>query len=609
MIRDCWWLIPALLWFGGCGERPTAPEANPPSRLPRPALAGICAVELGGDGRFRNPHGIAVDRSGTVYITDIEKRQVLKFRADGSYQASWPVPSRSAGGFATPRDVALDDAGNVYVADMAGDCVLVFDAEGNLRNRWGARGAGPGELYSPLGLAIARQSIFVLDFCQRVQRFDLSGMFQAGWSLFDGSAADFPCAFGIDVDRHGAVWVVEQTKNRLRKFDSDGNLLLSLDDAGATPGSLQEPIAVAVGPSGIVLVAESSDDRVQMFDSNGRFLLQWSLVTPCATPYGSTPIGIAAPRTGVVLILDATNSRVLEYHLERTTSERDWWTWGQFGGDPGGFYQPRGIAVDRGVVYVSDLYSRVQAFSLEGDFLRQVGSPGEGEGQLLYPTGLAVAEGLLFVADGRNQRVLVFDSLGEPRGSFRIENGPENQQASPRGIATDVAGNLYVCAASARIDVFTTAGAFLRSFGVAGTGPGMLTDALDVGVLPDGTVLVADSGCRCVQRYDASGVFLGNFVVYPSGSGSPRGLHVAPDGRVFVSTSSRIFEYDEAGTPVSSWGGAGVCRGEFSDARDLAADAEGRLFVVDSGNHRIQVFVRPTPGSGLGFGPSQRGVR
>jgi sugar lactone lactonase YvrE len=51
----------------------------------------------------------------------------------------------------------------------------------------------------------------------------------------------------------------------------------------------------------------------------------------------------------------------------------------------------------------------VQAFDVDGQFLTQWGSPGEGEGHFVAPNGICVQNGVAYVVDSRNRRVQVFD--------------------------------------------------------------------------------------------------------------------------------------------------------------------------------------------------------
>src|SRR6266404_4609388 len=64
-----------------------------------------------GPGQFRIPHGIAVDRRGTVYVADRENSRIQLFTPDGRFQAEWTDVAR-------PCQVFIDAAGDVYVAEL-----------------------------------------------------------------------------------------------------------------------------------------------------------------------------------------------------------------------------------------------------------------------------------------------------------------------------------------------------------------------------------------------------------------------------------------------------------------------------------------------------------
>jgi len=73
----------------------------------------------------------------------------------------------------------------------------------------------------------------------------------------------------------------------------------------------------------------------------------------------------------------------------------------------------------------------------------------------------------------------------------------------------------------------------------------------------------------------------------------PAGVAVGPDGSVFVAdgyVNSRVVKFDRSGAFVRAWGGKGRGPGQFDLAHGVAVDAQGRVFVVDRRNKRIQAF-------------------
>ena len=84
----------------------------------------------------------------------------------------------------------------------------------------------------------------------------------------------------------------------------------------------------------------------------------------------------------------------------------------------------------------------------------------------------------------------------------------------------------------------------------------------------------------------------------------PNDVLIAPDGSIFVGEGhgaqfldeagpdalSRISKFSPDGTFIKSWGSWGYGTGEFRAPHSLSMDSQGRLFVADRGNRRIQIF-------------------
>jgi DNA-binding beta-propeller fold protein YncE len=129
-----------------------------------------------GPGQFALPHGIAVDRRGTVYVADRENSRVQLFTPDGKYLAEWTDVAR-------PCQVFIDTVENVYVAELGfhagrwpgtaapsadapGGRVSVFDTHGELQARWGGgrNPCTPGDFFAPHGICVdSRGDLYVAE--------------------------------------------------------------------------------------------------------------------------------------------------------------------------------------------------------------------------------------------------------------------------------------------------------------------------------------------------------------------------------------------------------------------------------------------------------------
>lgn len=76
----------------------------------------------------------------------------------------------------------------------------------------------------------------------------------------------------------------------------------------------------------------------------------------------------------------------------------------------------------------------------------------------------------------------------------------------------------------------------------------------------------------------------------------PADMVVAPNGDIFVADghdaggNNRIVKFSKDGKFLMQWGKTGSGVGEFQDPHALAMDSQGRLFVGDRANSRIQIF-------------------
>jgi len=119
-----------------------------------------------GPGQFHVPHGIAIDRSGVVYIADRENSRIQLFTPKGVFISEWTDLAR-------PSEVFIDRSGKFYVSelgyragmwpgttaptpDATGGRVSVFDAKRNLIARWGGgdNPTAPGDFFAPHDICV-----------------------------------------------------------------------------------------------------------------------------------------------------------------------------------------------------------------------------------------------------------------------------------------------------------------------------------------------------------------------------------------------------------------------------------------------------------------------
>ena len=203
--------------------------------------------------------------------------------------------------------------------------------------------------------------------------------------------------------------------------------------------------------------------------------------------------------------------------------------------------KPTGVSVspDGGIFVADTHYFRIIAYDAQGNELLRFGEFGRGPGQFIYVTDVAFgSDGRLYVSEyGGNDRVQVFDQAGHYLFEFS-SMGEHGRLSRPQSLAFDESGReLYIAdACNHRIVVVNSQGEYLREFGTVGRGLGQLTYPYGLTILRDGSIVVAEFGNNRLQRFDATGKPLGIYGSIGRGPGQlqyPWGVAATPD-RVFV---------------------------------------------------------------------------
>jgi len=225
-------------------------------------------------------------------------------------------------------------------------------------------------------------------------------------------------------------------------------------------------------------------------------------------------------------------------------------------------------------------------------FVLKWGTSGTADGQFLTPRGIAVdSTGNVYVAEGNGNRFQKFDGSGNFLMKAGIFGDVPGGFVSPSGIAVDSAGNIYVSDEfTNRVSKFNSSGTYQSSIGPSGflNASGVAVDSAD-------NVYISDANNHRIRKYDSSGAFITQWGSSGAGDGlfnSPSGLAIDSSDNVYVADTgnNRIQKFTSAGVFITKWGTAGSGNGQFTSPLGVSADTTGNVFVADNGNNRIQSF-------------------
>ncbi len=254
----------------------------------------------------------------------------------------------------------------------------------------------------------------------------------------------------------------------------------------------------------------------------------------------------------------------------------------------GRFATPRATAWDpRGFLYVVDKTARIQKFDADGKFILKWSTPASEKGR---PTGMIVdGKGELLVADTHYHRILRYSPDGVLLSEFGSEGSGPGQFLYPTNIAIGPDGSLYISeyGGTDRIQVFTPEGKLIRTWGSFGEDPGQFKRPQSLAISGE-RVYVADACNHRIQVFSLDGKLLNSWgdLKYPYG------VSIDPKGNVIVAQYGRhcVSKFDPEGRPIASAGHPGTGPADLNTPWSALPIGGDRIAVVDSGNHRVQLW-------------------
>ena len=553
-------------------------------------VAGTGEEGYSGDGgpavaaELDGPSGVAVDGSGTIYISDTSNQRVRRVNNLGTITTIAGIGGRGYGGndgkpavrasVSWPRGLAVDGAGNVYIAASGDSRILRVDTSGIITTV-----AGTGE---------------------------------EGYSGDGGPAVDAGLSnpYDVAVDGAGNLYIPDGSNHRVRRVDASGTITTiagqgeggySGDGGPAVRARLDLPTNLTVDGSGNLLIVDARNNRIRRVDTSGTITTVAGIGESGFSGDGGQavsawlydPAGIAFDKLGNLYIADRENNRIRRVDTSGAittvagTGERG------YSGDGGPAVsaqlgRPASVAVDSsGNLYIGDdWYGHIRRVDASGTITTIVPN-------LNDTRGLAVdGSGNLYIAQFAHSKILRLDTsgtittvAGTGEEGYGGDGGPavEARLDNPGGVAVDGSGNLYIADTfNHRIRRVDTAGTITTIAGIGrgidngGTGPA--TEAVvrtPYGVAVDGTGNLYIAGGGRIKRVDASGII----------------TSIAGTGR----------------WGYSGDGGPGVAADLFYP-HGIAVDISGNVYFSDRGNHRIRVLKPGTTPPGGMPGPGDEEV-
>ena len=403
-----------------------------------------------------------------------------------------------------PEGLAVDPAGNLYIAEpgnfrirkvSAGGVISTVAGNGS-QGFSGDGGPAIAAQLAPVAVAVDSASSLYIADNNRIRKVTTAGIIStvAGngtWGFSgDGGPANLAQIYGPDntiIDSEGNLYIADMNNHRIRKVTAagiistvagNGSQGFSGDDGPATDAQLNQPSGVAVDLAGNLYIADAGNQRVRKVTVAGIVSTvagngTWGFSGddgPAVSAQLKYPKDVSVDSTGNLYIVDSQNNRIRKVTANGIISTVAGNGSQGFGGDGGPataaqLNQPSSMAVDSaGNLHIADISNhRIRKVTAAGIISTVAGNGSRGSGgdggfatsaYFDFPSAVAVdSAGNLYVADVYNSRIrkitaagIISTVAGSEFTGFGGDNGvaTEAQLFHPRGVAVDLAGNIYI---------------------------------------------------------------------------------------------------------------------------------------------------------------------
>ncbi|WP_051313084.1 SMP-30/gluconolactonase/LRE family protein [Sporocytophaga myxococcoides] len=302
--------------------------------------------------KFSNPYGIAIDAEGNMYIGEEGNNVIRKISKEGivsTYAGTGGIGDKdgnaTSANFYNPHGIAVDAAGNVYVADIRNHKIRKVTQQGIVSTIGGigyARsvdGTVPNVRFkSPTGVTINEQGIIYIADEIKIRKLTpagvattLAGSDKYGSSDGTGAEATFNDIKGITIDAIGNLFVTDDHK--IRKITPEGIVTTfagsdteGFVDGNGTDALFDNPFGLTIDAKGNLYVADQYNNSIRKITPNG------DVSTFAGAKQGgykdgkgldarfSSPHGIGIDKNGNLYVADKSNHRIRKINPEGEVS-------------------------------------------------------------------------------------------------------------------------------------------------------------------------------------------------------------------------------------------------------------------------------------------------
>ena len=259
------------------------------------------------------PYLIAKGLNNKVIVRNNYTEELIVFDEQLRYMYAMGGTGNGNGRFRNPTGMAVDSNGHLYVGDHTLHCIQKLTLRGKFVSQFGSEGTAIGQFKIPTGLLFSQSELlFVCDKNNhRIQVFKHEkfcrtfGHFGKRPGYFDG-----PEDLALS-DNEDQLFVADCGNDRVQVFTPSGQFLKVFGNFTDVPLKLQNPVGIYYTPDNHLLIASCNNDCVFVFKEDGQFVSAIEGVDDQGKRKFCSPCGVMMLNNGQIVVASVSTHRLL----------------------------------------------------------------------------------------------------------------------------------------------------------------------------------------------------------------------------------------------------------------------------------------------------------
>jgi len=206
--------------------------------------------------KFHCVRGLALDKKGSIYITDTGNNAIRRITKDGTCETILPQAE-----IYSPYGITVSDDGTIYISDTYADCITSISPNGSTHIIAGSvsgfkDGVGTeAHFCQPQGLELDNEGNLIVADCRNnaIRKID---------KLFNVTtiAQGFNSPYGVAIDKMGNIFVSDYGNNGIKVIDRQGKVHAIADAEHSVfkeePRYLNMPTGIGIDNYGNLVICD-----------------------------------------------------------------------------------------------------------------------------------------------------------------------------------------------------------------------------------------------------------------------------------------------------------------------------------------------------------------